>query len=195
MLLICSDSSVLTFYHGKISRPESEKRLKTFSQTAQIYSGGGLYLVRKSEQNNEDCYVLSFMGYDSAVSHFVIAKTADDNKLSLGGIHFNSLCELVAHYSTPGAHLLKHEWLVYPVPSLQQTEDQLRDILEQMHINTEQMHLSTGKRLRGGSEKRKKTEIFTYSKMKTSCESLDHTEEHIYTEIEIKTSVIEVKNA
>ena len=191
MLLVCSDS-VLTFYHGKISRHESEKRLKTFSQTAQIYSGGGLYLVRKSGKN--DCYVLSFMGHDSVISHFVIAKTAD-NKLSLGGIHFNTICELVNHYSTPGAHLLKHEWLVYPVPSTQLTEDQLRDILEQMHINTEQMHLSTDKRLRGGSENRQKKEIFTYSKMKTSCESLDHTEEHIYTEIEIRTSVIEVKNA
>ena len=60
-----------------------------------------------------------------------------NSRLSLGGIRFNTLCELVAYYSTPGANLLKNEWLLYPVPAHScdtQTDDQPDDDqLAQLH--------------------------------------------------------------
>ena len=70
-------------------------------------------MVRKK---GDTAYVLSFMGYGGVISHFIIRKT-HDNRLSMGGIFFNRLCELIAHYSNPSANLLKNEWLLYPVPN------------------------------------------------------------------------------
>ena len=65
-------------YHGSISRAESERRLKDFSQTSNgRFKDGGLYLVRQSSKRAED-YVLSYMGNKGAMSHFIITKTANN---------------------------------------------------------------------------------------------------------------------
>ena len=130
--------TVRSFYHGRVSRAESEKRLTAFSR--KNVTKTGLYLVRKSDRMS-DTYVLSFMGYSSELSHFIITKKAEDNRLSLGGLVFNTLHEVVAYYSTPGADLLKDEWLQYPVPppppSAQQQTDEPLDELAQLHRTTE----------------------------------------------------------
>ena len=66
-------------YHGNISRAESERRLKDFSQTSSgRFKDGGLYLVRQSSKRAEEDYVLSYMGNGGAMSHFIITKTANN---------------------------------------------------------------------------------------------------------------------
>ena len=74
--------------------------------------------MRRSDRYKA-AYVLSYMGCGGgdAISHFIVTKT-DDNRLSIGGILFNQLCDVVAYYSTPGAHLLKDQYLQHPVPLL-----------------------------------------------------------------------------
>ena len=120
-----------TFYHGTIKREESEKRLADFSQKNQATTkNSGLYLVRKSDKM-ANAYVLSFMGKDSAISHFVITQTRN-KKLNLGGLLFNSLHEVIAFYSFPQAGLLKNQWLVHsvapPPPQHQMSLNQLAQL-------------------------------------------------------------------
>ena len=129
-MVLCQKGTLTSFYHGEISRAESERRLKAFSQTSKTQDGG-LYLVRRKSDCKAAAYVLSFMGYGCTISHFIIYKTPD-NRLCMGGLFFNRLCELVTYYSSPGANLLKNEWLVYPVPTHDDGKKPL-DKLAQLH--------------------------------------------------------------
>ena len=168
-LLQCSTGKLATFYHGKINRAETERRLKAFSKTNRIQDGG-LYLLRKSNRMG-DIYILSFMGYGSAMSHFIVTKTAD-NRLSLGGLFFSNFCQLVTYYSNPGANLLKNEWLLFPVPP-KQTEVEPRDQLALQHQTIERLRQS----------REHIHEILVHSKteiMKNSCVSLHDTVEGNY---------------
>ena len=137
-MLMCRTVALTSFYHGSIDRAESEKRLRAYSK--QDSGQYGLYLVRKSDRMG-GAYVLSYMGKDSSVSHFIIAKTPD-NRLSLGGVLFDTLHEMVAYYSTQGADLLKDEWLQVPVPFSEHKEqndddESPLDELAQLHQTTE----------------------------------------------------------
>ena len=93
----------------------------------QDIQAGGFYLVRRK---GNTAYVLSFLGYGSVISHFIISKT-HDNKLSMGGFSFNNLCELIAFYCYPFANLLKNEWLLYPVPLQTKGDEPLTDEVQQ----------------------------------------------------------------
>ena len=139
-MLMCRTEALTSFYHGSIDRAESEKRLRAYSKQEGKTEQSGLYLVRKSDRMG-GAYVLSYMGKDSSVSHFIIAKTPDD-RLSLGGLFFDTLHEIVAYYSTQGADLLKDEWLQVPVPHLEhnkQSDDDESplDELAQLHQTRE----------------------------------------------------------
>ena len=136
-MVLCQTGTLTSFYHGEISRAESERRLKAFSRTRRGAQEGGLYLVRKKSDCHVADYVLSFMGYGCAISHFIVYKTPD-NRLCLGGLFFNRLCELVTYYSNPGANLLKNEWLVYPVPiHLEHDDGKPLDQVAQLHQTRE----------------------------------------------------------
>ena len=136
-----------SFYHGIIDWAESEKRLKAFSKNNRA-GGYGLFLVRKRERSTGSShYVLSFMGYNGDISHFNIIQTPD-NRLSLGGLLFNRLCELVTHYSSPGTSLLKNECLEYPVPVEQRMEEDNNeplDELAQRHQSIESLRMGSRK--------------------------------------------------
>ena len=138
---LCRKMALTAFYHGEINQAESEKRLEAFSHKYQAY-GCGLYLVSKSDKVP---YVLSFMGNNNAIIHFDITQTSD-NRLSLGGLKFNRLCELVTYYSSQRTELLKNECLEYPVPIDLQMEADIRDEpfdeLAQLHQSIESQGLS-----------------------------------------------------
>ena len=139
-MLMCRTVALTSFYHGHIDRAESEKRLRAYSKQDSKSGQRSLYLVRKSDRMG-GAFVLSYMGRTSSFSHFVIAKTPED-RLCLGGLLFNSLHEMVTYYSTPGADLLKDEWLEVPVPFLEEykkaDDDQnSMDELAQLHQTTE----------------------------------------------------------
>ena len=114
---LCRKMALNAFYHGEINQAESERRLEAFSHKYQA-DGCGLYLVSKSD---EVPYVLSFVGNNNAISHFDITQSSH-NRLSLGGLKFNRLCELVTYYSSQRTELLKNERLEYPVPIDQKME-------------------------------------------------------------------------
>ena len=107
--LCCRGPALSAFYHGTINRAESEKRLAAaYSRKNQSTSKNpsGLYLVRKSDRM-ACAYVLSFLGDDSAISHFVVTQTRD-KRLNLGGLLFNTLPEVINYYSTPGRVFFRH---------------------------------------------------------------------------------------
>ena len=138
---LCLKMALTAFYHGQISQAESGRRLEAFSHKYQAY-GRSLYLVRKSDKVP---YVLSCMVNNNNISHFDINQTSD-NRLSLGGLKFNRLCELVTYYTSQRTELLKNECLEYPVPIDQQMEagkDEPLDELAQLHQSIESLRMGS----------------------------------------------------
>ena len=158
--------SLHTFYHGDIDRAESEKRLiKAYSlqqENNNVNSAGSFYLVRKSSRFEvHPTYVLSFLGYHGAISHFLITVTVN-RKLSLGQVVFNTVCEMVAYYSTPGTDLVKNEWLTHPVsppPPLMQM--QLTNAENETTEDDElaNLHEMTDRQINGIGSFRKKLQV------------------------------------
>ncbi|CAG0896577.1 unnamed protein product [Darwinula stevensoni] len=104
------------WYHGRLDRQGAEERLKQMNKPRS-------YLVRESDRK-PGSYVLSFFG-KTGINHFRITAVCGD--FYIGGRRFDSLSDLIAHY-THLSDLLKHERLVNPVPPPEPVNDSKRVI-------------------------------------------------------------------
>ncbi|XP_053159072.1 tyrosine-protein kinase SYK-like isoform X2 [Hemicordylus capensis] len=88
----------MPWFHGKISREESEQRVLLGTRT------NGKFLIR--ERDNHGSYALCLL-HEGKVAHYRIDKDTKD-KLSIPeGKKFDTLCQLVEHYSYKADGLLR----------------------------------------------------------------------------------------
>ena len=98
------ENIVAECFHGRLDRQAAEERL---SQKKQF----GSFLLRESERKSGS-FVLSYYGRNG-INHFRI--THSFGSYFIGGRQFDSLSDLITHYSED-SNLYTDEKLVYPVP-------------------------------------------------------------------------------
>lgn len=98
------ENVVADCFHGRLDRQTAEERLSQKGQS-------GSFLLRESERKSGS-FVLSYYG-NSGINHFRI--THSYGSYFIGGRQFDSLSELIRHYSA-NSNLYTDERLIYPVP-------------------------------------------------------------------------------
>jgi Ras GTPase-activating protein 1 len=98
------DNNVADCFHGRLDRQAAEDRL---NQTGRP----GSFLLRESERKSGS-YVLSYLGRNG-INHFRI--THSFGSYFIGGRQFESLSDLITHYSAI-SNLYTDERLAFPVP-------------------------------------------------------------------------------
>lgn len=98
------DNNVAECFHGRLDRQAAEDRLGQAGQP-------GSFLLRESERKSGS-YVLSYLGRNG-INHFRI--THSFGSYFIGGRQFDSLSDLINHYSAV-SNLYTDERLAYPIP-------------------------------------------------------------------------------
>lgn len=98
------ENIVAECFHGRLDRQTAEDRLSQRGQS-------GSFLLRESERKSGS-FVLSYYGR-AGINHFQIKHSY--GSYFIGGRKFDSLAELISHYSTT-SNLYTDERLMYPVP-------------------------------------------------------------------------------
>lgn len=97
------DKTVADCFHGRLDRQAAEERLNQDGQS-------GSFLLRESERKSGS-YVLSYLG-KNGINHFRITHTY--GSYFIGGRQFDSLSDLIRHYSTT-CNLYTDERLSNPI--------------------------------------------------------------------------------